>query len=153
MNIMFTIVGLINIAVAILHMAILFIGTHAYQYFGAPAYFVQNNHSWYTFGFMLGIILLFFMAGLYALSAASIIRKLPNLTFILLLIGVIYTLRGGIVFLIPFPKLTQFLILSQPNLLGMGRPLLTRDWIFSFVWLIVGLCYLWGGLRHHLDLR
>lgn len=143
-NVILVIVGSVNIGVAILHIAILFIGSTAYQYFGAPMYFVQNSHGAYTIIFMLLISVLFFLAGLYAFSAAGVLRELPCLRCIVLLVGIIYTLRGAVVLLAPFPEMTQMLIQSYPNILGMDRPLIFQDWVFSFVWLIVGIGYLLG---------
>ena len=92
------------------------------------------------------IILAFAAAGLYGLSGAGFVRRLPGLNPVLVIIGLVYSLRGSVVFLMPFPDFVNKLMLNYPNLLGMGRPFLYQDWIFSFIWLFVGLAYLVGSI-------
>ena len=136
--------GIANILASLLHITMIFVGASAYQYFGAPAYFVQHSDTLYTLASMLVLAFLFFMAGLYALSGAGLMRRLPGMRYIILIVGSIYTLRGSVVFLMPFPKIVQQLMMSYPHVLGMDRPLMIQDWVFSLVWLLVGLAYLTG---------
>jgi hypothetical protein len=76
------------------------------------------------------LVLAFAGFGLYGLSGAGLIRRLPLLRLGLLVIGAIYTLRG--------------LVLIY-DLIGLfnGAPL--HPAIFSLVALLVGLCYLIGS--------
>jgi len=142
-----TIGGFANLAVAALHIIIAFVGASAYKFFGAPValtQLVQNNHTVLVVVIMGIITLAFVLAGLYGLSGAGLLRRLPGLGLVLLLIGVIYLLRGAVVFLMPFPNFVNKLMLSYPNILGMGRSIMLQDWVFSFVWLFLGLVYLVG---------
>ena len=138
--------GIANLATSLLHIIMIFVGVSAYQYFGAPTYFIQHSDTIYTFVLMLLLALLFFLAGLYALSGAGLMRRLPGTRNIILIVGFIFTVRGAVVFLKPFPKLVNQLIMSYPNVLGMDRPLMTQDWFFSLAWLLVGLAYLTGWM-------
>ena len=139
--------GCANIMVAILHVFMKFIGISAFNYFGAPVALIQlieNNHTWLVMEIMGLLVGLFLVAGFYGLSGAKIIRRLPGLNFILVTIGVIYTVRGAVVVLIPFPGVVGYLIHNYPTILGMGRPIMLHDWVFSFISLLVGLIYLVG---------
>lgn len=51
--------GLANILIAVLHLAMLFIGASAYTYFGAPASFVQHPDTLATLVQMLILIAFF----------------------------------------------------------------------------------------------
>ena len=141
------IAGIANIFIALLHIAIMIIGVEAYNYFGAPIIFIhlaEQGHP-FTLGIMMMLIAFcFLVAGLYGISGAGAIRRLPFLKIILFLISIIYILRGTVVFLIPFPEITLRLMALYPNLLGMGRHIMFHDWIFSFVWLVIGIIYFVG---------
>lgn len=139
--------GSVNIFVAILHILIALIGVSAYQYFGAPAVLiqlVQNNNSLLVVGIMGMITFAFALVGLYGLSGAGLLRRLPGLNLVLIAIGLIYLIRGAAVLLILFPEITKSLMQTYPNILGMGRPIMYQDWLFSFVCLFLGLTYLLG---------
>jgi hypothetical protein len=146
-QILLAIAGFANIFIALLHVAMLFIGASAYESFGAPASFVQHPASLVTIMQMLVLIAFFLLVGLYALSGAELLRRFPLTKTVLVVIGVIYTLRGSMVFLMPFPNLINKKMVSYPSLLGHTRPLMSQDWVFSFIALLIGLCYL-AGVKH-----
>lgn len=145
--------GISNILVGILHIGMLFLGVSTFSYLGAPAsliQMVQNHELIRVLCIMIPLASLFCIAGLYALSAAQIIRYLPATKIVTLVIGLIYCLRGAVVVLWPFPSVAESLIHRYPALLGMGRPILWQDWIFSLIWLMLGLIYIisWYSIRN-----
>lgn len=139
--------AMINILTAILHISIPFIGKAAYQYFGAPPEIITlAQEGYFAISLLIMFLLstLFFVAGLYGLSGAGLIRPIPFRSVAILLIGILYTLRGSVVILLPFPHLANKLIQLFPSILGMGREIMFQDWLFSFVWLVTGIFYLIG---------
>ncbi len=142
-----------NIVVSLLHFAMIFIGAKAYYYFGAPSYFIQHAQSWYVVVLMMILSGLFFIVGLYGLSAAAYIRRLPGVWAVIFLVGVLYTLRGSVVILMPFPELVGYILKNYPGLLGMDRPLLIQDWVFSALWLLAGLTYLCAWVLSRLRMK
>jgi putative oxidoreductase len=139
--------GILNIAIAIFHVLIALIGVSAYKFFGAPVSLIQLVQNHYIFQvtiIMGGLAIAFLVAGLYGFSGAGLIRRLPALNLVLISVGLIYTLRGSFIMLIPFPNLINKIMLNYPNLLGMERPIMYQDWIFTSIALIVGLFYLVG---------
>lgn len=96
----------------------------------------------------LAVTILFALAGLYALAGACTIRRLPLLRTGLLVIGVIYTLRG----LFLFPEL-----LALAGVLPAPEPVPTQAVLSSVVALATGLLYLlgtavsWKRLRPHAE--
>jgi hypothetical protein len=132
----------LSFAIALLHLAIIFLGPEAYTYFGAAdlgALEAQGSRM----PDLLTLILVgvFAAFGFYALSGAGVIRRLPLLATGLIAIGSIYTLRG----LVVIPDLIRLVH-------GAGYPL--RQTVFSAVSLAVGLAYLigtarrWSFIRH-----
>ena len=145
--------GISNILVGVLHIGILLIGASAFSYLGAPAsltLMAKNHQLIPLLCIMIPLAGLFCLAGLYALSAAQVIRQLPATKIVTLVIGLIYCLRGAVVVLWPFPSVVESLMHRYPELLGMGRPILWQDWMFSLVWLMLGLIYMvgWYSIRH-----
>ncbi len=86
-------------------------------------------------GASLVVALLCVVAGLYALSGAGLIRRLPLLRTGLIVIGFVFTLRGiGFV----------LLLLTVLGILPSQGTILTTAWQSSFVFLLIGLTYLFG---------
>ncbi len=126
--------GIANIAIAILHIIIIFIGPNGYVYFGAPEPGLRAAQGSPLPAIATTIMaLLFLIFGLYAFSAAGVIRRLWIVQYVNMAIGLIYIVRG--LFLIPMLfNLGQFT--SEP----------LRYYIFSAVAMIIGILYLAGTL-------
>ena len=106
--------GLANILISLLHLAILLIGSHAYAYFGAPSSFVLHPHSITTIVSMLILTSFFLLIGFYAFCGAGIIKRWVFTKAILVFIGLVYTLRGSVIVLYPFPGLAQKIMTALP---------------------------------------
>lgn len=121
-----------NFGIALLHVIIIFVGTPAYIYFGAADLGrMASEGSSVPMFLTLGLVIVFTVFGLYALSGAGVLRPLPLLIPSLFFIGSIYTLRGLI------------LILDILRLLrGADYPF--RQTVFSAAALIIGLCHVVG---------
>ena len=122
-----------SFAVAVLHVLIIFIGAPAYAYFGAAG-LASRAAAGSPMPALItgGLVVLFALAGAYALAAAGSLHRLPLLRVVLIAIGVIYTLRG-------LPALPQvvLLFLDTPQL-----PV--RAVVFSLGSLLIGLSHLAG---------
>lgn len=96
-----------------LHVAVVLIGAPAYRFFGSLALISQLG-SYEPAVMTLSLAFVFAVFGIYGLSGAGVIRKLPMAAFVLLAIGFIYTSRGLALFtqisqLILEPDSTQIL--------------------------------------------
>jgi len=131
-----TAAGALSACVAIVHAATLFLGAPAYRYLGAGermARLAERGAPGPPI-ITVALTLMFAAWAAYAFSGAGLLRPLPLLRPVLLLIGVIYTLRGVIL----APQLVWFLAGSPPI---AGRHL-----VFSAISLVIGLLYLAGSL-------
>ncbi len=128
--------GILSFAVALLHVVIIFIGAPAYRYFGAGEDMATAAESGSAFPAVLTLLLatIFAIWGLYGLSGAGVIRRLPLLKIALMLIGAVYTLRGIAVFQQLFQIVTS------------SAEVAPREIAFSLVSLIIGLAYLIGTI-------
>lgn len=121
-----------SFAVALLHVAIIFVGASAYRYFGAGDLVPLAEQGSAVPALITSVlVVLFAVWGAYALSGAGVIRPLPLLRVALVLIAAIYTLRG----LLLVPELIQ---LARG---GLAEP---RMAVFSAVSLAIGVLYLAG---------
>ena len=129
--------GLFSLAVALLHLVIIFVGAPGYRYFGAGEKMAQDaaRGSLVPAAITAVITIIFLLWSAYAFSAAGVIRRLPLLTLGIYLIGAIYTLRG----LVVIPQLMA--------LLRTGVSTLYKDVVFSSVSLLIGICYLMGNAK------
>lgn len=93
------IVGWWNIAFAVLHIVIIFAGGSGYRYFGAGEQMARLAEAGNPKPTIItsGLTVLFLGFGLYALSAAGNIRRLPLTRLVVLGIGILYLLRGILV--------------------------------------------------------
>ncbi len=124
-----------NFIIAVVHLAIIVIGAPAYLYFGrVDLAQLAANGSVFPALVTFALALVFVSFGLYALSGAGFIQRLPLLKLGLVFIGSVYVLRGLIVVL-------DLLRLVR----GAGYPF--RETVFSAVALIIGLTYLYGTSR------
>ena len=127
--------GIANLMVAGLHSGMIFAGPRVYQFLGAPQALVQmvQQHQLAPLALvMLSIATAFAISGCYALSAIGLIRRLPALSLVLLLISLVYCVRGSVVLLWPFPNWAAALFGAVPA---------WQDWLFSLLWLLVGIVY------------
>lgn len=117
---------------ALLHLAIIFVGASAYRYFGAAdlAPLAEQGSAMPALITSL-LVILFAVWGAYALSGAGVLRPLPLLRVALVLIAAIYTLRG----LAVIPELIQ---MARG---GLAEP---RMAVFSAVSLAIGVLYIAG---------
>ena len=134
--------SILSFGVSLLHIVAIPIGSAAYRFLGAGEEMAQQVEAGalYPHLLTLGIAIVFLAFGLYALSGAQVLGRLPFLALILISIGLIYTLRG--LAFIPY--------------LFISDSLSSMDWISSGVSFIIGVVHLigiksnWRYLRHGL---
>jgi len=126
-----------SFAIASLHVTVAIIGTRAYRYFGAPETLVlaASKGSPAPAAFTILIAAVFVIWGAYALSGAGTIRRLPLLRTALVLISVVYVLRG-------LSVIPQIALLGQTS--PSGATVLPRHVVFSTVSLVAGFLYAIG---------
>ncbi len=100
MNIALISGGAFSFLAALLHIAVIIGGPAWYRMFGAgeEMAMLAEQGSWIPGAITFLISLLFFGWGLYALSGAFIIKRLPFLKSVLVFISSIYLLRGIAIF-------------------------------------------------------
>jgi len=135
-NLLLRLGGALSFAIALLHIAIIFIGAPAYRYFGAGEDMATAAETGSAVPGAMTLVLaaIFTIWGFYALSGAGVIRRLPLLTIALVLIGAVYTLRGTAVVQQLFQIATS------------SAEVVPREIIFSLVSLVTGLFYLVGTI-------
>jgi hypothetical protein len=128
--------SLLSLAIALLHVVIIFVGAPAYRYFGAGEEMARGAESGSAYPpvLTLFLVIVFAIWGCYGLSGAGIIRPLPLLKIALILIGLIFTFRGSAV----FPQLYH---IATPS-----AEIAPRQVVFSLVSLVTGLAYLIGTI-------
>ncbi len=121
-------------AIAALHIAIIIGGPAWYIYFGAGKKMANMAAagSLYPVWVTLFVTLIFTIMGLYALSGAKLIHKLPLLRTGLITIAAIFVLRG--------------LAVLHQTIWHFQNPASVpiRDIVFSLVALIIGILYAYG---------
>ena len=124
--------GLLSVAIAALHVVIVFLGPPAYRYFGAGEDMARQAEagSFVPAAMTLVIAAVFAVFALYAFSGAGRFRRLPLLRTGLVVISVIYLARG----LSLLPELAKY----------DSGTVLPRHLAFSFTSLVIGLLYLAG---------
>jgi len=135
--------GLISACIALLHVIIIFVGATAYRYFGAGEEMARQAEAGSFFpGLLTAAVTLFFVVfTFYALAGAAVVPRPPLLRTGLVVIGVIYTLRG----LLLAPQFVAY----QAH----APRLAPKDLVFSAVSLATGLLYLLGTWRAWPNLR
>jgi hypothetical protein len=126
----------ISLAIAVLHIVIVFIGPPAYSFFGGErlARLAAGGSSSPAVMTLL-LALVHGVFGIYGLSGAGLIRRLPLLFFVLLIIGGLYAFRG-------LSIVNQTLqILADPGSLSL------RVLFYSLVSLITGCAYIVGTVK------
>lgn len=129
--VLLAIAAFIAISTAIAHLSCIYFGPQCYAAQMAPQEIVESAKSG-TLLAPIGTVIvsaIFIAFGIYALSGAQIIRKLPLLSFGIYTIATLCIIRG----LLPLQ-----LWLRHPNKVS------TLVLAVGIVWLIVGLLYLFG---------
>lgn len=139
MNVFLIIAGTLSAIVAILHLGCIYFGAPWYRFFGAGeqmAVLAERGSIQPTL-ITSAIVLILSIWSLYAFSAAGIIFRLPFIRLALILITLIYLVRG----------ITGFFFISSP----MGRS--PEFWVWSSVICLsfgivhlVGLKQQWASL-------
>ncbi len=132
---LFLVVGaVLNLIIALFHLVVVFAGPEAYVHFGAGEKMarMEREGSLVPDAITAFLAIGFCIFGVYALSGANIIRRLPARRPILTIIAAIYLLRG--------------LLLLQQGFFLITDPYdgIARDILFSLVAAIVGICYAAG---------
>jgi len=125
--------GILNIVIAIAHIIGLFWAEQMFEKTGAGDGMKELSQIHYSLPYLLTIFvaIIFFLFGIYGLLADSKTRKLPFLKFGIFTIAFIYLFRG---------------IGEQSYNLLKGATT-TSETIQSVVALIIGLLFLFGGLK------
>lgn len=131
MNVFLIIAGTLNAVVAILHIACIYFGAPWYRFFGAGekmAVLAERGSIQPTL-ITSGIVLVLSIWSLYAFSGAGVIFRLPLIRLALILITLLYLVRG----------IAGFFLVSSP----MGRS--PRFWVWSsLICLSFGVIHLIG---------
>ncbi len=133
--------GVGSLLIAFLHVVIIFVGAEGYRYCGAGEEMAQMAERGELYPTIVTsiITLIFTLWGLYGLSGAGVIRKLPLLKPALWTIAVIFCLRGlmliPLLFLLDSPYATEL----------RERPVFTV--VTSLVSLLLGIGYLSGARK------
>ena len=125
--------GYINIVIAIGHIVGLFWADKMFEITGIGKEMTELSQAHSSLPYLLTVFvtIIFFIFGLYGLSADNRFRKLPFLKPVIFLIAGIYLLRG----------LGE---LIADNLQGTNS---TKETIYSLFALTIGLLFLIGGLK------
>ena len=125
--------GYINILIAIGHIVGLFWAAEMFEVTGIGKEMIKlaQTHSSLPYLLTISVAIVFFIFGLYGLSAADKFRKLPFLKPIIFLIAGVYLLRG----------LGE---LIADNIQGTNS---LAETVYSLFALTIGLLYLIGGLK------
>ncbi len=127
-----TLAGIISLLLAVFQVVITFNPAWS-LYFGAPKNITDNHPLLYTTGVIAALF--FAMFGLYGLSGAGLIRRLPLLRLGLCTITAIFLLRGLVI-------IPQLLVVT--GLRPAVAPLPVRFLVSSLVALGIGFLYLVG---------
>ena len=124
--------GACSLALAVLHVLVLAIGGPAYRYFGRPDLAeAAAKGSLYPSTATVVIAITLTLFGLYALSGAGLLRRLPLLRTGLVTIACVYALRGLV------------LVLDAARWFA-GEHYPPRQAVFSAGALAIGLCHAIG---------
>ncbi len=120
--------------------AVISVSPAAAEYFGAPPGLLQDRMRLFVIG--EGAALLPVLFGLYALSGAGVIRRLPLVRTVLVGIGSLFLLRG--LFIIVTFLVALGVLEGRVSLPGVGSHL---------VFLSAGIAYLAGAILNWKTLR
>ncbi|WP_108821034.1 hypothetical protein [Dysgonomonas sp. Marseille-P4361] len=126
--------GYINILIAIAHVVGLFWAQEMYDYTGVGENMQRNAeiHPLLPTAMTVFVAIFFLIFGLYGLSAAGIVKKLPFLKLGVFTIAAIYLVRG---------------IVGSVINIGFESSFIWYHLLFSLCALGIGVLYLLGGLQ------
>lgn len=127
-----------------LHIAIIFGGADWYRFFGAGEKMAKlaEAGNFYASLVTVAIAIILFIWGLYALSGAGVIFKLPFLRLALVAITAVFLLRGLAGLVLPF-------VSNHPAVTQNS----TTFWVVSsFICLVLAAFYLFGTMNRWADL-
>jgi hypothetical protein len=126
--------GYINILIAIVHIICLFNAEYFFEVTGVGENMRRNSeiHPLLPYAMTIFVSIIFFIFGLYGLSGADKIKKLPFLKVGIFTIAIIYIIRG---------------IVGAITNIGFESSFQWHHLLFSVCALGIGLLYLLGGLR------
>lgn len=126
----------INLAIAILHIYIIYRGAPAYEYYGAGDWMVSKakTGSFIPATITMAVTAAFIVFAIYNIGGASLI-KLPYLFYGLIAITFVYLLRGSLVFVIPFMSLNVSMF----------------DKVSTYIAFSIGLLHLFGLYYFYMD--
>jgi membrane-bound acyltransferase YfiQ involved in biofilm formation len=130
------IAGTLSILAAILHIAVIFGGPDWYRFFGAGEEMAQMAEQGQLYPIIVTLFIVGILTtwGLYAYSGAKYIRRLPFLRLCLVLITVVYCIRGVYGFFVP-------VFFDHPYVQDLGPAF----WVWSStICLLIGLTHLFG---------
>jgi hypothetical protein len=111
----------------------------AAAYFEAPSSLLENRLLLFVMGASATLILIIF--GLYALSGAGMIRRLPLLHIVLIAISSLFLLRG------------LFIVFTVLNLLGVLKgKILFQGVVSHLIFLAAGIAYTGGTILNWREL-
>jgi hypothetical protein len=127
--------GCLSLCAAVLHLGCISGGADWYRFFGAgePIARAAERGMWTPHLIAAAIAALLGLAAAYAFSGAGMIRRLPLLRAGLVVISIVYLLRG--------------LVVLAPSV--MSRPDLSAQFMLwsSLIVLVYGICYAVGAWR------
>ena len=126
-------------AAAAAHIAIVIGGPDWYRFFGAGEEMAQMAARGEVYPIVVTLMIAAVLAiwGLYALSGAGVVRRLPLLKLALVVIAFIFCARGSVGILMPF-------VSSDPYVIAVG----TTFWIVSsIICLVIGGLYVVGARK------
>jgi hypothetical protein len=138
-NLALTIAGIASLLAGITHVLIIFGGPTWYRFFGAGESMAQMAEDGNIQAAIMtsGIALMLSIWGLYALSGAGLITRLPLIKTALVLITFVYLARSVAGFILPF-------VTTHP---AITQNSLTFWLISSSICLVIGLLYLFGTIQ------
>ena len=134
--------GVSSIAVAALHVGMVFFGASAYRYFGAGEEMARMSEAGSPIPALvtLAAAAVFLVWGLYAFSALGWIPRLPLQRLGLVTISAVYVLRG-------LGFIPQLILRSRPSM-----AITDRDIVFSLASLLIGIFFALGTWRSRADI-
>lgn len=117
--------GVLSVIAGLLHIAIIFGGAQWYRFFGAGEKMATMAEAGSLMPAVItsGIAAILFIWGLYAFSGAGLIRRFPFMRICLLLISLVYLVRGLALipaYFIAPEQINAFAIWSSLICLGYG---------------------------------
>ena len=127
--------ALIAFITAIAHLSCIFLGAECFEAQLAPPEMIESAKAGTWLAPVLTIVAssLFILCGLFALSAAGIIKKIPLTFFALPVIAILCTIRG---------------LATIPLSFAFPEMVSTYSLLSGFIWFLVGVLYAFGFIHY-----